>query len=74
MTTIQIPIAEYEKLKADAERLDWVARQDFDNLYLTLFIDQPNDGMIGVSVGKGWAVGEDLRAAIDAAIKQEGGA
>ena len=65
--------SENERLKADAERLDWINRQDFDNLYFTIFQDQPNDGMYGVSNGAGWAIGNTLREAIDAAM-QKGGA
>jgi hypothetical protein len=55
--TIQIPLAEYEKLKADAERYRWLREVD-QNLFLRM-------------AHYGWLA---LDAAIDDAIKQEGGA
>lgn len=61
-------------LLADARRMDWIQRQDFDDLYFIIFQDQPNDGKYGVSqgcIGKGWAIGDTFRAAIDAAIDAE---
>jgi hypothetical protein len=56
-STIQIPLAEYEKLKADAERYRWLREVD-QNLFLRM-------------AHYGWLA---LDAAIDDAIKQEGGA
>lgn len=55
----------------DAERIAWIARQDFDSIYFEIFQDQPNEGLYGVSIGAGWSVGETFREAIDAAIAKE---
>ena len=60
--------AENESLKRDAERLDWVEHQDFYDLSFAVLVDQPNDGMIAVSIGEGWHLGNNLREAIDAAM------
>ena len=62
--------AENESLKRDAERLDWVEHQDFYDLSFAVLVDQPNDGMIAVSIGEGWHLGNNLREAIDAAMAQ----
>ena len=62
--------AENESLRKDAARLDWVEHQDFDDLSFTVLVDQPNDGMTAVSIGAGWHLGNNLRAAIDAAMAQ----
>lgn len=62
--------AENESLKLDAERLDWVEHQDFYDLSFAVLVDQPNDGMIAVSIGEGWHLGNNLREAIDAAMSQ----
>lgn len=59
---------ENESLKRDAERLDWVEHQDFYDLSFAVLVDQPNDGMIAVSIGEGWHLGNNLREAIDAAM------
>ena len=60
--------AENESLQKDAARLDWVEHQDFYDLSFAVLVDQPNDGMIAVSIGEGWHLGNNLREAIDAAI------
>ena len=59
---------ENEALRKDAARLDWVEHQDFDDLSFTVLVDQPNDGMTAVSIGAGWHLGNNLRAAIDVAM------
>ena len=60
--------AENESLQKDAARLDWVEHQDFYDLSFAVLVDQPNDGMIAVSIGEGWHLGNNLREAIDAAM------
>ena len=62
--------AENENLRKDAARLDWVEHKDFDDLSFTVLVDQPNDGMTAVSIGAGWHLGNNLRAAIDVAMAQ----
>jgi hypothetical protein len=87
MTTIQIPLAEYEKLKADAERLDYLdtltKRRLKTGRKLWPIASDMHFGASGVALyvrtGIGsktetQGVGNTVRAAIDAAIKQEGGA
>jgi hypothetical protein len=58
--TIQIPLAEYEKLKADAGRLDWLIK----NKHLDAWW----------SVGGVADREQNIRDDIDDAMKQEGGA
>ena len=60
--------AENGSLRKDAERLDWVEHQDFYDLSFAVLVDQPSDGMIAVSIGEGWHLGNNLREAIDAAM------
>lgn len=87
MTTIQIPLAEYEKLRADAERLDYLDTLTKRRLKigrkLWPIASDMHFGASGVALyvrtGIGsktetQGVGNTVRAAIDAAIKQEGGA
>ena len=62
--------AENESLRKDAARLDWVEHQDFYDLSFAMLMDQPNDGMIAVSISEGWHLGNNLREAIDAAMAQ----
>jgi hypothetical protein len=64
LTAAEQRAAEAEK---DAERLNWIEHQDYDQLQFTVFVDMPCDGMTGVSGGVGWHKGKTLRAAIDAA-------
>jgi len=61
---------ENASLQKDAARLDWVEHQDFYDLSFAVLVDQPNDGMIAVSIGEGWHLGNNLREAIDAAMAQ----
>jgi hypothetical protein len=65
--TIQVSRAEYEALMKDAERLDHLDRHasvnfDYENCILTFEVPEDFDGC------------NYIREAIDAAIKQEGGA
>ena len=60
--------AENESLQKDAARLDWVEHQDFYDLSFAVLVDQPNDGMIAVSISEGWHLGNNLREAIDVAM------
>ena len=63
--------AENAALRKDAERLNWLERQDYDDLSFELITDRPNDGYHAVSFGGlGWYVGKTLREAIDAAMKE----
>ena len=62
--------AENESLRKDAARLDWVEHQDFYDLSFSILVNQPNDGMIAVSIGEGWHLGNNLREAIDATMAQ----
>lgn len=64
MTTIQIPLAEYEKLKADAERYAEARRTGV----IKRWVD--NEGKVHSLP----VYNEHADAAIDDAIKQEGGA
>ncbi len=62
--------AENAELRKDAERINWLQRQDFDDIYFTIFHDHPNNGMYGVSIGAGWGIGKTFREALDAAMKE----
>ena len=53
----------------DAARLDWIARQDLDDLVFGLVHDAPHDGEYVVNAGGGPFYGKTLRDAIDAAMK-----
>jgi hypothetical protein len=75
--TIQIPLAEYEKLKADAERL----KQALENVQSEIrsVAGTLMDSVFSHQTQGGWLHQEALvlercLIAIDAAIKQEGGA
>jgi uncharacterized protein YukE len=77
MTTIQIPLAEYEKLKADAERL----KQALENVQSEIrsVAGTLMDSVFSHQTQGGWLHQEALALercliAIDAAIKQEVGA
>jgi hypothetical protein len=68
---------ELAALRADAERLDWVSLQDFDCLGASLIVDAPNDGKVSLMYtddkhNERCVYGKDLRAAIDAAMKECG--
>jgi len=59
---------ENERLRKDAERLDWLSHQDFDALCLCLVIDAPHSGeyyVCGDNNDDGY--GSTFREAIDAA-------
>ena len=59
---------ENERLRKDAERIDWISRQDFDVLCLSLVLDAPHAGeyyVCGDAHDEGY--GLTFRAAIDAA-------
>ena len=59
---------ENERLRKDAERLDWVSHQCLDDLCMTLVIDAPRDGEYYVhGDGNQKGYGQTLREAIDAA-------
>jgi hypothetical protein len=71
MTTIQIPLAEYEKLKADAER--WVTF----NQRMAKGLSPANTAWKLVEVCPMYGEEKEIRdwrGQIDAAIKQKGGA
>lgn len=60
--------AENERLRKDAERIDWLSHQDFDALCLSLVIDAPHCGeyyVCGDNNDEGY--GRTFREAIDAA-------
>lgn len=60
--------AELEALRADAERLDWLFRQDLDDLVLQLVRDTYHDGEYCVHGDDGaLGYGKTPREAIDAA-------
>ena len=52
----------------DAARLDWLGRQDLDDLAFGLVKDAPHDGEYVINAGDGPYYGKTLRAAIDAAM------
>jgi len=52
----------------DAERLDWLERQDFDSLGFALVSDAPHDGEYRIETDFGTYYGKALREAIDAAL------
>lgn len=59
---------ENERLKADAERLDWISRQYLDDLCMMLVVDADHDGEYYVEGDDGQkGYGLTLREAIDAA-------
>jgi len=60
--------AENERLRKDAERIDWISRQYLDGLCLTLVVDADHDGEYYVAGDDNQTgYGPTLRAAIDAA-------
>ena len=52
----------------DAARLDWLERQDLNDLVFGMVHDAPHDGEYVVNAGNGPRYGITLRAAIDAAM------
>ena len=52
----------------DSARLDWLARQDLDDLAFGLVVDAAHDGEYVINSGGKIIYGKTLRAAIDAAI------
>jgi len=64
-------VAEVERLRKDAERLDWMQRQDLDELSFGILQDQPGDGDYVVWAGPNVCAGKTFRDAIDAAMKGE---
>ncbi len=59
---------ENERLRKDAERIDWISRQYLDGLCLTLVVDADHDGEYYVAGDDNQTgYGPTLRAAIDAA-------
>lgn len=59
---------ENERLRNDAERIDWISRQYLDGLCLTLVVDADHDGEYYVAGDDNQTgYGPTLRAAIDAA-------
>jgi hypothetical protein len=67
----QTPSSEADR--KDAERLDWIAHQDFSELFFALVQDAPHDGEYRVEWECGTAYGKTFREAIDAAMKKENG-
>ena len=59
---------ENERLKTDAERLDWISRQYLEHLCMMLIVDADHDGEYYVEGDDGQkGYGLTLREAIDAA-------
>jgi hypothetical protein len=74
---IEEAAAELAAAQKDAERLDWISLQDFDCLGVSLIVDAPNDGKVSLMYtddkhNERCVYGKDLRAAIDAAMKECG--
>ena len=68
LARIDVLREENERLRKDAERLDWLSHQDFDALCLCLVIDAPHSGeyyVCGDNNDDGY--GSTFREAIDAA-------
>lgn len=55
----------------DAARLDWIARQDLDDIVFGLVVDAPHDGEYVVNAGRGPFYGKTFREALDAARGEE---
>lgn len=55
----------------DTERVEWLQRQDFDNLYFGVLQDQPGDGNYCVWVDGKTYEGKTFRDAIDAAMQED---
>lgn len=58
-----------ESLVGDAERLDWLERQDLEETCMGHVVDGRHDGEYYINVGLGPFYGKTLREAIDAAIR-----
>jgi hypothetical protein len=54
---------------SDTARLDWLQRQDLNELCFALVQDAPRDGDYVINAGNGPFYGATLREAIDAAMK-----
>lgn len=62
--------ASIEAWKEDSGRIDWIARQDLDDICFSVIQDAPDDGMYCVNAGRGPFVGDTFRAAVDAAMER----
>jgi len=58
--------------REDATRIDWMARQDLDDLCFSIIRDAPHDGEYCVDAGRGPVFGGTFREAIDRARRIEG--
>lgn len=61
-------LAAIKAAQEDARRLDWIARQDLDDIVFGVVVDAPHDGEYVVNAGGGPFYGKTFRAAIDAAM------
>lgn len=61
-------LAAIKAAQEDARRLDWIARQDLDDIVFGVVVDAPHDGEYVVNAGRGPFYGKTFRAAIDAAM------
>ena len=71
LASMAAPGVDAEDAGADAKRLDWLQRQDLDDLAMGLVQDAPHDGEYVLNCGRGPFYGKTLRAAIDAAMAKE---
>ena len=69
--TLVSAISQASALRQDAARVDWLARQDLQDLSMGIVIDAPHDGDYYVSGDNDMSgYGPTFRAAIDAAMKE----
>lgn len=61
-------LAAIKAAQEDARRLDWIARQDLNDIAFGVVVDAPHDGEYVVNAGHGPFYGKTFRAAIDAAM------
>jgi hypothetical protein len=61
-------LAAIKAAQEDARRLDWIARQDLDDIVFGVVVDAPHDGEYIVNAGHGPFYGKTFRTAIDAAM------
>ena len=63
-------LAAIKAAQEDARRLDWIARQDLDDIVFGVVVDAPHDGEYVVNAGRGPFYGKTFRAAIDKAMEE----